>query len=100
MSDDHLQRVSAAIGPAILAFLRERLERHDGLFLASQLRDHVSAHCGPTAPASADRVLRDLRQRGQVVYTVVDRAASLYRVLGSPPAWKLGEAAGAREEPQ
>jgi hypothetical protein len=84
MSD--LQRVSAAIGPTILTFLAERLEHHRGLFHAEQLRSYVAERCGPTSPASADRVLRSLRQDGKCAYEVVQRAASLYRVLGSTPA--------------
>ena len=36
---------------------------------------------GYVAPASPDRILRDLRQKGRVNYVVVSRAKSLYRSL-------------------
>jgi hypothetical protein len=56
-ADANLARVTGAIGPAVPF----------------------------AAPASADRVLRDLRRRGHVLYRVVDRAASLYQVEGVTP---------------
>ena len=43
----------------------------------------VRARVGETAPGSADRVLRDLRQRGSIDYEVVSRRSSLYRVLAT-----------------
>jgi hypothetical protein len=77
-ADANLARVTGAIGPAVLAFCRARLS---GTFRAAELHAAVPF----AAPASADRVLRDLRRRGHVLYRVVDRAASLYQVEGVTP---------------
>jgi cytochrome c551/c552 len=77
----HLARVSHTIAPAILAFLRERLAaggRPD--FVMADLHAYVNAR-HPGAPGSPDRVLRDLRQRGECDYEVVSRRASRYRVI-------------------
>jgi hypothetical protein len=75
-----LESVSSRIGGAILDFCAARVGRQ---FHADELRCHVSARVGDCAPGSADRVLRDLRQRGAIEYTVLNRAASLYRVNGA-----------------
>jgi hypothetical protein len=74
---DHLASVGSRIGAAITAFCRARVGRE---FHADTLRRHVTAQVGVVAPGSADRILRDLRQRGVVVYSVVNRRQSLYRV--------------------
>ena len=73
-----LKRVSGRIASAIITYCSA-----NKLFHASELRAHVAKECGATAPASADRILRDLRQRGTIDYEV-DRAASLYRVTKVP----------------
>ena len=76
---EELERVTSAISRAILAFCRVRLAT-DPLFHADDLRAFVlRAH--PTAPASADRILRALRRAGLVSYHVVNRRQSLYRVV-------------------
>lgn len=75
---EHLTRVSANIAGAIMDFLARRAPT--GMFYAEELRDHVHVATGYTAPASADRVLRDLRQQGKVKYHVISRRDSLYRV--------------------
>ncbi|MCC6409465.1 MAG: hypothetical protein IT453_20065 [Planctomycetes bacterium] len=65
---------------AIATSVREFCDAHVGHeFHAQELRDYV-ARVHPTAPASADRILRDLRQRGDVRYVLVSRSKSLYRV--------------------
>lgn len=76
---DNLERVHAAIGPIVLRFCADRL-LFGGLFRADELRDYV-AESVPTAPASSDRILRQLKQEGAVDYEVVNRRGSLYRVL-------------------
>lgn len=72
--------------PAQLARVSGRIAKHVQAFMASkagqqfhmaELLAYVTEHAG-CAPASPDRILRDLRQRGLVRYSVVDRAASLY----------------------
>jgi hypothetical protein len=50
-------------------------------FHAQDLRDHVTALVPNTAPSSPDRILRDMRQRGEVQYVVVSRRDSRYRKL-------------------
>lgn len=77
----HLIAVSSRMAPAILAFCAARVGQ---CFHADDLRAYVTAQM-PGAPGSADRVLRDLRQRGYVSYVVENRAKSLYRVLRVGP---------------
>ena len=74
----NLQRVKSKTAGAILAFF-DSLHVGDE-FCAQQLRDYVAALV-PVAPASPDRILRDMRQRGQLNYEVVSRSQSLYRKL-------------------
>lgn len=78
-NEPYLRAVSARIDDAILEFCRENVGRH---FHADDLRRHVDQRCGMTAPGSADRILRDLRKRGDLNYIVVNRAQSLYRLEG------------------
>ena len=73
-------RVRAAIGDSIVRFLKERLASGRVQFHADELRRYVTA-VHPTAPASADRILRSLRQDGVIAYQCVDRSKSLYEVL-------------------
>ena len=95
----HLGRVRSKIGAAIMAFCRERSTFH-----ADDLHAHVNATCGATAPASADRVLRDLRQDGQLDYVVEDRRRSAYRITFVKSAEHQGalftESAARPEEPE
>lgn len=77
-------RVTGAISREILKFLRRRVANGFVEFHADDLRGAV-ASAMPTAPGSADRVLRDLRRAGVVSYEVVDRRASLYRLLSVRP---------------
>ena len=74
-----LTRVRGTIGAAIRDFCRARL---GGTFHAAELREYVARSCGPAAPDSAGRILRELRKDGVVSYVVEDRSASLYRVTG------------------
>ena len=71
----HLERVRSRIGTAIVQFCRAHRTFH-----ADDLRRHVEREVGTISPASADRILRDLRKRGVIAYTVVDRRRSLYAV--------------------
>lgn len=75
-----LRRVRKAIGPAIITFLAMRLSTGRVEFKADDLRRAV-ASVHPTAPASADRILRSLRQSGDIDYELVSRSESRYRVL-------------------
>ena len=71
----NLARVTAAIGKNVLAFCRSRGVQ--GTFHASDLHDYVGAS---VAPASADRILRHLRQKGYVDYIILNRRASFYQI--------------------
>lgn len=69
-----LARVEKGIALHVLAFCRGRETFH-----ADELRAYVQERTG-RAPASPDRILRQLRSRGLVSYRVADRARSLYAV--------------------
>ena len=75
---NHLERVSGRIQRAILNFCASRGAGY--YFYADELRRFVYTKTGATAPGSADRVLRHLRQKGALAYTVVNRRASHYRI--------------------
>lgn len=81
--DIEFKRVRAAIGERIKVFIAQRLASGVTQFHAQDLRDFVAA-VHPTAPASADRILRALRQDGELAYTVVSRSKSLYEALPLP----------------
>lgn len=75
MSD--ITRVNNAIAKHIETFVCTHKEWH-----VEELRRFVFDKVnGYVAPASPDRILRDLRQKGRVNYVVVSRAKSLYRSL-------------------
>jgi hypothetical protein len=73
--DENLDRVRRKIAGSVLAF-RDKwgCERP---FHCDDLRDFVTADIH-VAPASPDRILRDLRQRGRLDYVVINRRESLY----------------------
>lgn len=78
---ENLDRVSSRIAWSIIRFLRGRLATIDHFFHADELRAAVIHDTGIAAPASADRVLRDLRQKKKIGYRVVNRRESLYEAL-------------------
>jgi len=82
----YLDSVASRIAKAILDFCTARTGRD---FHADDLRQHVTTTVGACAPGSADRVLRDLRQKGAVEYECINRAASLYHVQSVNPAFDL-----------
>jgi hypothetical protein len=49
-------------------------------FHAEDLHEFVKAKAN-IAPASADRIMRDMKQSGEINYEVVNRSQSLYRKL-------------------
>lgn len=71
-----LARVRTRIGDAV----RDFVNAQDGKWTADDLRRHVHAKLA-IAPASADRVLRDLRQRGVIDYENVSRRESVYLTI-------------------
>jgi hypothetical protein len=78
---ENLERVSSRIAWAIIRSCREHRRFH-----ADELRWYVISETGVAAPGSADRILRDLRQKKVLDYRVVSRHESLYEVL-----WVLGD---------
>ena len=86
--ESELVRVRHRIGVAICDALATRLALHRPEFFAEELRREVAARIAQkAAPGSADRILRDLRQRGVLDYVVLSRRRSHYRVVrvGPPP---------------
>lgn len=74
---EQLSRVRSKIGKVVLEFCQRRVGKS---FHSQDLAEFVEERAG-SAPASPDRVLRDLRRRGLVDYRVVSRAKSLYEIL-------------------
>jgi len=84
---DQINRVRSQIGHHIEAFLGDHLNQE---FHADDMRRYVAERVnGYIAPASADRILRDLRQKGVVNYKVTNRRQSLYRALPVTPQGRL-----------
>jgi hypothetical protein len=76
--NEHLQHNEATAGDAVLAFCKQHL---NNTFTADELRLYVAEHItGTVSPSTADRVLRNLRIKGQVEYVVLNRGKSLYKV--------------------
>ena len=74
---ENLARVSDAIAQHVTAFVTSHDEFH-----AADLREYVYRNVqGYIAPASPDRILRSLRQRGVIDYEVISRSKSLYRSI-------------------
>lgn len=72
-----LSRCRAVVAPLILAFWRER-----GVgtrFHMAELTEYVRSQT-MIAPDSAGRILRDMRQAGELNYAVIDRRKSLYEI--------------------
>lgn len=78
---ENLERISSRIGAAIIAFCEAHRRFH-----AEDLRKYVIRETGISAPGSADRILRYLRQRRIMGYRVLSRRESLYEVT-----WIKGE---------
>lgn len=87
----NIERVEDRIGRHVLAFCRERLARAElfgvgaALFHMADLTAYVRKQDGSVAPDSAGRILRSLRQKGAVAYSVEKRSESLYRVTAVRP---------------
>ena len=84
----YLESVSARIAASIIEFCKRRVGY---TFRADELRSFVLANVGTCAPGSADRILRNLRQKGVLDYVVTDRSKSLYllRSVDSTGAWRF-----------
>ena len=80
--DENLNRVSCRIAPAIMEFHEAKKTENRPLFFAGDLREFVIHKVGSDlAPASPDRVLRDLRKRGLLDYRVISRSESKYEFV-------------------
>ncbi len=74
---------SKRIATAVTEFVNNHTNRE---FTAQELRQYVLGHVvgdTPVAPASADRIMRQLRQSGTINYVLVSRIHSLYKGLTS-----------------
>ena len=78
---ENLERVTARIGRSVVGFCERVYDSTLKTFHADGLRQTVIHETGTAAPASADRVLRNLRQKGALNYRVLSRKESLYEVL-------------------
>lgn len=75
----NLERVHGDIGPAIAQFFQGRVGHE---FHGEDLLRYVRALVGHIAPESPARVMRIMRSRGEINYSLVSRRDSLYRVEG------------------
>lgn len=78
--DEH-DRVKLAIRKHIIAFAAAYTGRH---FHMEELTSYVRYHV-PTAPDSAGRILRALRQDGVIDYRLVSRHDSEYEIPAPDP---------------
>jgi hypothetical protein len=80
-----MNRVVATAGEAVLDFIKTRLTdtENTGAFTSEQLRFYVNNNVSGRfiSPSTADRVLRDLRQKGKLDYLVLNRGKGLYRAV-------------------
>ncbi len=86
---ENLDRVYSRIARHIMAF---RVERGGDLFQAEDLRQYVLDLDPSIAPGSPDRILREMRLKGVLNYTVVNRRASLYQFKDHPIPGSAGVA--------
>jgi len=85
------KRVATRIAPSIRRFFV-----HHGSgkkFHAEELRGWVHRETGILAPASADRILRDLRQKSMLNYKILSRRESLYEITATQGAKQKEETA-------
>lgn len=80
----NLERVSQKIAGYVLSFCTQRMASGNTRFYMRELTRHVSTQI-PTAPDSAGRILRDLKQKGLLNYRVVSRKDSHYEILPAQP---------------
>lgn len=76
-----LKAVGSRIGEAIQLFYDNRMAANMPHFRAEHLRVFVETVVGKSAPGSADRILRDMRQAGKLNYKIINRSKSEYMFL-------------------
>lgn len=77
MTDQDLTRVSTAISAHVTAFLSTHDEFHGPdlyRYVAEQMDGYIAA-------GSPDRIMRMMRQRGEINYELLSRSQSLYRSI-------------------
>lgn len=84
--NQELERVSLNLNQAIINFWKQRLLKNEttiegNRFTATELRQFVQVQNFGTAPSSADRIMRSLKNKGVINYEVVNRSKSLYVAL-------------------
>ena len=72
-----LNRVKNNIGDLVEAFVKDRWASGKTRFYIKELHAYIAART-EIAPASPDRILRQLRRDGKINYVVTDRRASCY----------------------
>ena len=77
MQQEQLNLVKNNIGDLVLEFVQQRSDRR---FYMRELHDFIFVRT-QTAPASPDRILRQLRREGKINYKVLDRRASCYLLI-------------------
>ena len=76
---EELSRVQANIGELVETFVLDRRQTRRPRFYIQDLHDYIAART-QIAPASPDRILRQLRLEGKFDYTVVSRSESCYEI--------------------
>lgn len=79
--DENLERVSHRIRGAIVFWYGEHERIGVLTFHVEELREFVTQVVGEVAPGSPDRVMRDLRQKGEIGYRVLSRSESWYEII-------------------
>jgi hypothetical protein len=76
---NELGRVKTNIGELVESFILHRWQTGQPRFHMRDLHDYIFTRTH-IAPASPDRILRQLRQEGKFDYKVIDRRASCYQI--------------------
>lgn len=78
--EQQLNRVYTSISGLVHSFAKERLATKRPTFFIRDLHDYILS-ATQIAPASPDRILRQLRLNKTLDYRVLDRRASKYEML-------------------
>jgi hypothetical protein len=95
----NLGTASHRISEAVTEFINNKsrfVQEDKQCFTATDLRQYVQLRVGGyVAPSSPDRILRNLRKKGKVNYTLINRSRSLYRAV--PALISIPDATGDSE---
>ena len=96
-----LSRVQANIGDLVERFVLDRWQRGQLRFHIQDLHDYIAART-LIAPASPDRILRQLRLEGKFDYKVVNRSDSCYQItaITSGPKSKRARTPATKRNPK